>query len=106
MVACSHLTLHAFVKRSKCSCFLGFKEYLIARCQKDGCNFKYVVEDDEDNNAPPRTVLLEGPADEKRDPLRGYRRIELMVTPVNNKLYITGIKNGGECVMKVANEQT
>ena len=62
-----------------------------------------MVEDDDDSEAPPRTVLLEGPADEKRDPLKGYRRVELLLTLVNNKLYITGIKNGGECVMKVAN---
>ena len=64
-----------------------------------------MVEDDDDSEAPPRTVLLEGPADEKRDPLKGYRRVELLLTLVNNKLYITGIKNGGECVMKVANGQ-
>ena len=64
-----------------------------------------MVEDDDDSEAPPRTVLLEGPADEKRDPLKGYRRVELLLTLVNNKLYITGIKDGGECVMKVANGQ-
>ena len=64
-----------------------------------------MVEDDDDSESPPRTVLLEGPADEKRDPLKGYRRVELLLTLVNNKLYITGIKNGGECVMKVDNGQ-
>lgn len=64
-----------------------------------------MVEDDDDSEAPPRTVLLEGPADEKRDPLKGYRRVELLLALVNNKLYITGIKNGGECVMKVVNGQ-
>ena len=66
-----------------------------------------IYDDDDDNDeTPPSTVLLEGLADEKRDPLKGYRRIELMVALVDNKWYITGIKNDEDCVMKVANEQT
>lgn len=78
---------------------------MIAHSQRDSCGYKYTVEDDDDNEAPPRTVLLEGLANETRDPLKGYRRLKLMLTQVDNKLYITGINNGEECVMKVANEQ-
>ena len=81
--------------------------YLIARSQKDGGGYKYLIEDDEDNEAPPSTVLLEGPADEMRDPLKGCRRIQLILTLINNKLYITGIKNGaGECVVKITDGRT
>ena len=65
-----------------------------------------VYDDDDTDKAPPQTVVLEGPANDTRDPLKGYRRLGLAVTLIHGKLYITGIKNGGECVMKVANEQT
>lgn len=84
-----------------------FKEYLITRSQKHSCGYKYLIEDDDDHEAPARIVLLEGPADESRDPLKGYRRIELILSLVDNKFYITGIKNGTrECVIKITDEQT
>ena len=88
-------------------CFPDFKEYLITRSQKHSCGYKYLIEDDDDHEAPARIVLLEGPADESRDPLKGYRRIELILSLVDNKFYITGIKNGTrECVIKITDEQT
>lgn len=66
-----------------------------------------LIEDDDDHEAPARIVLLEGPADEARDPLKGYRRIELILSLVDNKFYIAGIKNGTrECVIKITDEQT
>lgn len=88
-------------------CFPDFKEYLITRSQKHSCGYKYLNEDDDDHEAPARIVLLKGPVDEARDPLKGYRRIELILSLVDNKFYIAGIKNGTrECVIKITDEQT
>lgn len=88
-------------------CFPDFKECPITRSQKHSCGYKYLIEDDNDHEAPARIVLLEGPADEARDPLKGYRRIELILSLVDNKFYIAGIKNGTrECVIKITDEQT
>ena len=83
---------------------LGFKEYLISRSQKVGDNYKYVIYENDDS--PPRTVVLEGPANDTRDPLKEYRRLKLAVKSINNKLYITGMKNGEDCVLKITHEQT
>ena len=80
-----------------------FKEYIITRSQKVGANHKYAVRVNDDSDGPPKKYIfhLEG-GSEKNDPLREYRILELVVTRVDdNKLFITGIKNGQDCVLKI-----
>ena len=82
---------------------LEFKEYLITRSQKDGKIYKYAVRATDDNDAPPRIFHLEG-GDEKKDPLKEYRTLEIVTRVDGNKFYITGLRNGGDCVLKIANQ--
>ena len=66
----------------------------------DGANHKYAVRVNEDSDGPPKIYYifhLEG-GSEKNDPLKEYRILELVVTRVDdNKLFITGIRNGQDC---------
>ena len=93
-----------FILKLNCCPFsdLEFKEYIITRSQKVGTNYKYAVRvNDPDSNDPPKIFLLEG-GSEKKDPLKEYRTLELLVTRVDdNKLFITGIRNGQDCVLKI-----
>ncbi|XP_078342370.1 uncharacterized protein LOC144628182 [Oculina patagonica] len=94
------------VQNSLISDDLDFKEYIITRSQKDGSNYKYAVRVNDDSEAPPKIFHLEG-GSEKRDPLKEYRTLELLVTQVDgNKLYITGIRKDGDCVLKIAGPKT
>ncbi|RMX60304.1 hypothetical protein pdam_00017987 [Pocillopora damicornis] len=79
---------------------LEFKEYIITRSQKDGSVYKYAVRAADDNDAPPRIFHLEG-GDERKDPLKEYRMLEIVTRADGNKVFITGIRNGGDCVVKI-----
>ncbi|CAH3112254.1 unnamed protein product [Pocillopora meandrina] len=79
---------------------LEFKEYIITRSQKDGSIYKYAVRAADDNDAPPRIFHLEG-GDERKDPLKEYRMLEIVTRADGNKVFITGIRNGGDCVVKI-----
>ena len=55
------------------------------------------------SDGPPKIYIfhLEGGSG-KNDPLREYRILKLVVTRVDDyKLFITGIKNGQDCVLKI-----
>ena len=92
------------LKLTCCSAFsdLEFKEYIITRSQKVGTNYKYAVRvKDDTGDDKPKIFHLEG-GSEKNDPLKEYRVLELLVTRVDdNKLFITGIRNGQDCVLKI-----
>ena len=81
---------------------LEFKEYIITRSQKVGTNYKYAVRvKDDTGDDKPKIFHLEG-GSEKTDPLKECRALELLVTRVDdNKLFITGIRNGQDCVLKI-----
>ena len=97
-----------FILNLNCCLFsdLEFKEYIITHSQKVGTNYKYAVrvnDESDGNNGPPKIYIfhLEG-GSEKKDPLKEYRILELLVTRVDdNKLFITGIRNGQDCVLKI-----
>jgi len=92
-----------FILKLNCCPFsdLEFKEYIITRSQKVGTNYKYAVRVNDDSDDPPKIFHLEG-GSEKKDPLKEYRTLELLVTRVDdNKLFITGIRNGQDCVLKI-----
>jgi len=92
------------VKSYLMTLLIEFKEYIMARSlKKVGANYKYAVWVNDDSDGPPKIYIfhLEG-GSEKNDPLKEYRILELVVTRVDdNKLFITCIRNGQECVLKI-----